>query len=251
MKTMIAAVVVAGVLGGGPAFAQVPYDRIVKAESEPANWLTYAGSYKSQRYTPARPDQQAERVAAEARLGLPASGGWRLRNLAPRGRRRDVHDGAAEHGDGARRAHRPAAVELDAEDSGRRDRDRLASRQSRRRRARRHGVRRIDRAATWRRSTRSRAALRWDVTVDDNKLGYYLTLAPLAIDGKIIVGVSGAENGIRGFVDAYDAKTGKRLWRTAYDPGAGRAGKRHLGRQGQLEDRRRFDVADRFVRSRA
>ena len=47
-------------------------------------------------------------------------------------------------------------------------------------------------------------------TVDDNKLGYYLTLAPLALDGKIIVGVSGAETGIRGFIDAYDAKTGKR-----------------------------------------
>src|SRR6267378_821145 len=51
MKTIIAAMVFAGVIGGGPAFAQVPYDRIVKAESEPANWLTYAGSYKSQRYT--------------------------------------------------------------------------------------------------------------------------------------------------------------------------------------------------------
>ena len=48
-KTMILAVVVACVLGGRPAIAQVPYDRIVKAESEPANWLTYAGSYKSQR----------------------------------------------------------------------------------------------------------------------------------------------------------------------------------------------------------
>src|ERR1043165_3191138 len=35
----------------GSVFAQVPYDRIVKAESEPGNWLTYAGSYKSQRYT--------------------------------------------------------------------------------------------------------------------------------------------------------------------------------------------------------
>src|SRR5207248_8474972 len=34
-----------------PAIAQVPYDRIAKAESEPNNWLTYGGSYKSQRYT--------------------------------------------------------------------------------------------------------------------------------------------------------------------------------------------------------
>jgi hypothetical protein len=40
MRTIIPAMVVASALGGGPAFAQVPYDRIVKAESEPANWLT-------------------------------------------------------------------------------------------------------------------------------------------------------------------------------------------------------------------
>src|SRR5262249_27149136 len=45
------ALVVACVLRAGVLSAQVPYDRIVKAESEPANWLTYAGSYKSQRYT--------------------------------------------------------------------------------------------------------------------------------------------------------------------------------------------------------
>src|SRR5206468_756105 len=38
-------------LAARPAIAQVPYERIVKAESEPANWLTYAGGYKSQRYT--------------------------------------------------------------------------------------------------------------------------------------------------------------------------------------------------------
>src|SRR5262249_57387771 len=66
--------------------------------------------------------------------------------------------------------------------------------------------------------------LRWDVVVDDNKLGYYLTLAPLALDGKIIVGVWGAEAGIRGFVDAYDAKTGKRLWRRHTIPAPGEPG---------------------------
>src|SRR5258708_23308375 len=67
-------------------------------------------------------------------------------------------------------------------------------------------------------------ALRWDVAVDDNKLGYYLTLAPLAIDGKIIVGVSGAETGIRGFIDAYDAKTGRRVWRRHTIPAPGEPG---------------------------
>ena len=38
--------------------------------------------------------------------------------------------------------------------------------------------------------------------------------------GKIIIGISGAEYGIRGFIDAYDAKTGKRLWRFFTVPGA-------------------------------
>src|SRR2546429_3230 len=117
-------------LASATAFGQVPYDRIVKAESEPANWLTYAGSYKSQRYT-----------ALDAKSG----------------------------------------------------------------------------------------AVRWDVAVDDNHLGYYLTLAPLAIDGKIIVGVSGAEAGIRGFVDAYDAKTGRRVWRRHTVPAPGEPGSNTWG----------------------
>jgi alcohol dehydrogenase (cytochrome c) len=45
------------------------------------------------------------------------------------------------------------------------------------------------------------------------KLAYSATVAPLVIKDKIIMGISGAEYGIRGFIDAYDAKTGKRLWR--------------------------------------
>jgi alcohol dehydrogenase (cytochrome c) len=49
-------------------------------------------------------------------------------------------------------------------------------------------------------------------------------MAPLAIDGKILVGISGGEAGIRGFVDAYHAKTGARLWRTYTVPAAGEAG---------------------------
>ena len=44
-------------------------------------------------------------------------------------------------------------------------------------------------------------------------MAYSATVAPLAVKGKIIIGISGAEYGIRGFIDAYDAKTGKRLWR--------------------------------------
>lgn len=67
--------------------------------------------------------------------------------------------------------------------------------------------------------------LRWDVTVADYKLGFGMTLAPLAIDGKIIVGVSGAETGIRGFIDAYAPDTGKLLWRFWTIPGDGEPGR--------------------------
>jgi alcohol dehydrogenase (cytochrome c) len=42
---------------------------------------------------------------------------------------------------------------------------------------------------------------------------HYATLAPLVVKDKIIVGISGGEQGVRGFIDAYDAATGKRVWR--------------------------------------
>jgi len=61
----------------------------------------------------------------------------------------------------------------------------------------------------------------WDTSVQDNSAGYYITMAPLAIDGKIMVGSSGGERGIRGFVVALDAETGEEVWRTYTVPGPG------------------------------
>ena len=54
----------------------------------------------------------------------------------------------------------------------------------------------------------------WDVVVADYRQGFSITLAPLALDGKIIVGITAGECALAGFVDAYDATTGKKLWRT-------------------------------------
>ena len=54
----------------------------------------------------------------------------------------------------------------------------------------------------------------WTVPIDDFKTGCYSTLAPLALRGKIIVGYSGGEFGVRGSVSAFDALTGKRIWQT-------------------------------------
>src|SRR3989449_10958819 len=54
----------------------------------------------------------------------------------------------------------------------------------------------------------------WTTKVAENKSGYYMSLAPLVADGKILVGTSGRELGVRGFVAAVDASTGKELWQS-------------------------------------
>jgi alcohol dehydrogenase (cytochrome c) len=54
--------------------------------------------------------------------------------------------------------------------------------------------------------------------------GYTMTGAPLVLDNKVIVGVSGGEMGIRGFIDAYDVNDGHQLWRFDTIPGPGQPG---------------------------
>ena len=54
----------------------------------------------------------------------------------------------------------------------------------------------------------------WTKQVGDWKKLQYITLAPLAAKGKIMVGSSGGETGVRGFVAAFDAQTGAEAWRT-------------------------------------
>ncbi len=66
--------------------------------------------------------------------------------------------------------------------------------------------------------------LLWETQVADTLKGYSITGAPLALKDKIIVGIAGGEFGIRGFIDAYDAATGKRLWRFNSIPGPGEFG---------------------------
>lgn len=64
----------------------------------------------------------------------------------------------------------------------------------------------------------------WNIQVADTALGYAMTLAPLVIKDKVIVGVAGGEYGIRGFLVAYDAATGKEAWRFNTVPGPGEPG---------------------------
>jgi alcohol dehydrogenase (cytochrome c) len=53
----------------------------------------------------------------------------------------------------------------------------------------------------------------WKTSVEDYKQGYSLTVAPVVANGVLLTGISGGEYGIRGFIDGYDLKSGKRLWR--------------------------------------
>jgi alcohol dehydrogenase (cytochrome c) len=64
----------------------------------------------------------------------------------------------------------------------------------------------------------------WKTRVADMKAAYSLTLAPLAVKDKVIVGTGGGDRGIRGFIAAYDAATGKEVWRFNTIPGPGEAG---------------------------
>ncbi|MCX7061946.1 MAG: PQQ-dependent dehydrogenase, methanol/ethanol family [Gammaproteobacteria bacterium] len=54
----------------------------------------------------------------------------------------------------------------------------------------------------------------WNQQLIGADIGYAMTLAPLVVKGKVIVGVSGGEYGGRGFIEALDAGTGKRVWKT-------------------------------------
>ena len=206
------------------------YQRLLNAEKEPQNWLTYAGSYKSHRYSPLTQINRQNAGQLKLAWAYQMQRAGRRRDVADRRRRRDV----------SHRAANSTVTALDVR-SGRTlwtytpnippDVIVIGSPPVNR------GVAILDDSVfvgtvhghLIALDAKS-GAVRWDTTVEDNKHGFYLTLAPLALDGKIIVGVSGAETGIRGFVDAYDAKTGKLVWRTYTVPAPGEPGSETWGK---------------------
>ena len=205
------------------ASAQVSYQRIVKAESEPSNWLTYSGNYQSHRFSPLTEINrqnvgqlkpawvyQVRRTGIVETSPIVADGVMYLTEPPSTVTALDVRTGRplwtytpAIPTDviviGSPPVNRGVAILDDTIFFGTVHGHLIA----------------LDAKS---------GAVRWDTIVDDNKLGHYLTNAPLALADRIIVGVSGAEAGIRGFLDAYDPKTGKRVWRTYTVPGPGEPG---------------------------
>ena len=77
----------------------------------------------------------------------------------------------------------------------------------------------------------------WKVQIAEFKQQYAMTVAPLVIKDKVISGVAGGERGVRGFLTAHDANTGKEVWRFYTVPGPGEAGyDTWLGRDGKPND---------------
>jgi alcohol dehydrogenase (cytochrome c) len=211
-------------LTGFNLFAQVPYRRLVNADQEPANWLTYSGDYQAHRFS--RLTQITRRNVARIKMAwvhqVRQSGYVEMTPL--------VADGVMYV------TEPPSTVTALDVRSGRPiwtysptippNTITIGSIAPVNR-----GVAILDETVFVGTVTGHLIALdarsgavRWDTVVEDNRRAYFLTLAPLALDGRIIVGVSGGEAGIRGFIDGYEAKSGKRLWRTWSIPAPGEPG---------------------------
>ncbi len=201
---------------------QVSSDRILHADAEPGNWLTYNGTYKSQRYSTLDEITTANVGDLEMKWMLQDQvfGAWQSNPIVVDGvmylteRPNDVMAVDAKTGRmywlyrytpspnarvccGAN--NRGVAVLGDTLFMGTLDAHLIA----------------ID--------AKNGQPL-WNVELADVRLAYSVTMAPLVVNDKIIVGVGGGEFGIRGFIAAYEPATGKEIWRFYTVPGPGEPG---------------------------
>jgi alcohol dehydrogenase (cytochrome c) len=203
--------------------AQVTADRLTRAAGEPQNWLMYSGGYSSQRYSALRQIDPSNVRNLELKWILPNQvfGAWQSTPLVVDGimyvtqRPNDVLAVDAKTGRVFwlyRHTVSPdARVCCGSNNRGLAilgDTLYMATLDAR--------LVAIDRL--------SGRAL-WNVSVGgDPKLGYSMTMAPLVVKDKVLVGSGGGEFGIRGFIAAFDAKTGKEVWRFYTVPGPGEPG---------------------------
>ncbi len=213
---------IAGLFVSGQIGAQVPYDRIVNATEEPENWLTYNGDYMSQRYS--RLDQitpdNVTNLELKWILQNQVFGAWQSNPI--------IVDGVMYV------TERPNSVMAVDASTGRvfwkfrhtpSENARVCCGANNR------GVAVLDdRVFMGTLDARLIALDRingqplWNAEVADVNLAYSVTMAPLVVKDKIIIGVGGGEYGIRGYVAAFDAETGEQAWKTYTIPGPGEPG---------------------------
>ena len=202
--------------------AQVTFDRLLHPDREPQNWLTYSGSYASQRYS------ALIQITRENAKNLELKWVFQARSL-------EKFETTPLVVDGIMYLTQPPndVVALDAKTGGvfwlyeyrpSSDARVCCGRVNR-------GVAILGDKLFMGTIDAHLIAIdaksgkpMWNVQVGDPKLGYALTHAPLVVKDKVIVGTAGGEYGIRGFIAAYDAATGKQVWRFNTVPGPGEAG---------------------------
>jgi alcohol dehydrogenase (cytochrome c) len=199
--------------------AQVTFDRILHADREPQNWLTYSGSTFNQRYslltsiTPANVKNlelqwiwqakslekfEATAIVVNGVLYTVQAPNEVVALDAATGRTfwSFPYEPAPEARTCCGRVNRGVAVLGDTVFMGTIDAHLLA----------------LD-AVTGR--------LRWNTKVANASDKYAITHAPLIVKDKVIVGVAGGDLGVRGFIAAFDAKTGTEIWRVYTVPASG------------------------------
>ncbi|MBC7927385.1 MAG: PQQ-binding-like beta-propeller repeat protein, partial [Bryobacteraceae bacterium] len=195
----------------GSLQAEVTYDRIVKAASEPQSWLTYQGDYGAMRHRELNQinDTNVKNLRVEWMYQTGVRGAFETVPI--------VADGVMyiTAGDGMAMALDPKTGREFWKYKYNMDRDaKLCCGTVNR------GLAMLGQRVFMATPDGHLVALDartgkqlWDTQMGDWRKGYGATMAPMVVKDKIIAGVSGGEFGIRGFVDAYDPATGKQVWR--------------------------------------
>jgi alcohol dehydrogenase (cytochrome c) len=196
------------------AFAQTNYEDILKGPGK--NWLTYAGDYAAQRYSPLKQITRDNAGSVVAKWTYHVENATRLEATPI------VVDGVM-YITNSNEVHA-----LDARTGRRiwRYRENVPGRAAVNR-----GVAVLGNRVFFVTTdchlialNRITGALLWSTQYADPKKEYFATLAPLAVKDRVVVGVGGGERGIRGFVSAFSADAGKELWRFYTVPLKGQPG---------------------------
>ena len=203
-------------------FPPLPYERLRAAAAEPQNWLTYWGDYGGQHYSQLKQIDTSNVRALQAQWALQIPGEAAV-------------EAVPVVVDGVMFVTRPPGevIAVDAA-TGRR----LWTYLRRQKTVNPYESNRVNRGVAvlgdrvfWGTLDAALIALDahtgkllWETQVADTMEGYSITSAPLALRNAIVTGIAGGEYGIRGFIDAYDPASGKRLWRFHTAPGPGEFG---------------------------
>ena len=212
-----------------PAHSVLPWPRLTSAPKDPANWLTYWGDLAGTHYSALSEITSANAKNLQSQWTAPMAGEGQIQATPL------VVDGIMYTTGpvGAANSGTTQVFALDAKTGRviwRFDRPQKVRNQYENNRVNR-GVAILDNrlfvgtldAALIALDARTGKQL-WEVQLADTKEGYELTAPPLPVKDKIITGISGGEFGIRGFIEAYDPATGKKLWRFNAIPGPGEFG---------------------------